>query len=62
MDWKLFGYCENCKKRKLVVKKRTVRLPIGLTAKSQKLICKPCAHEAQQAVDIGIKKDHGENN
>ena len=48
---KILARCENCKKRKLVIGHKSVKLPIGLFAKSQKQICKKCQKMVEEAIN-----------
>jgi len=50
--------CPSCKKRKWILKYHRIRLPINLTVKSVKNICKKCANELQLQVIKGV---HNEN-
>ena len=39
---KILHKCEICKKRKLIIRKRQVKIPTGITAVSQKQMCRGC--------------------
>lgn len=58
MNFKLFAHCNACGKRKFFVKRRTIRLPMGITAraKDDNLICTQCAAKLQTAIDDGVMK------
>lgn len=47
-DFKLFARCEACGKKRFYIAKREVKLPIGPTAKSQKLLCGRCYIKVQE--------------
>ncbi len=42
MTFKLFSICGACRKKKLYVAKRNVRLPIGKIATSKDYFCSAC--------------------
>lgn len=44
-DFKLFARCFKCRKTKLFIKKRRVKLPIGRTALSREMFCSKCHKE-----------------
>lgn len=41
-DFKFYGRCETCGKKRVLIRKREVPLPTGLIAKSQKKMCNSC--------------------
>lgn len=41
-DFKLYGTCEGCKKKKFFIGKRTINIANAGLAKSQKLLCAKC--------------------
>lgn len=49
---KFFQKCETCKKRKFIIKRRGIVMPIGGVALSQKLMCRNCQKIIQKAVDF----------
>ena len=49
-DFKLYGKCSGCKKKKLFISKRTVKLPVDRTATSHNLLCYKCYKEVQNAI------------
>lgn len=59
-DFKLFGWCFNCKKlgrRKFFVRKRKLMLPNNVSALSRELFCSSCFAMLQEAYERGIIKE-----
>ena len=53
----LFKKCETCKQRRFRIAKRTITLPTGDVARSQKLICRKC----QTSITKALNKQEQEN-
>lgn len=53
-DWKLFGACFNCKKKRFFIKKHSIQLPIGRIATPRELFCTTCAKLIKKGLETKI--------
>lgn len=52
-DIKFFSPCEFCKKRRFIVKRRSISVKqLNQTATSKKLMCKPCKKTIIKALEL----------
>lgn len=49
---KILQRCEGCRKRRIIIRKQTVKLPTGAVAKSQKFLCTPCILAVRKAIEL----------